>query len=269
VSVAKCGVAKCGSPHCTSPAREAGAGLVLCWPCRDHIGQDVRTGALLWHELLDCMMPGAAGYSDVVSTTPERGLRLDPRAVGARHDIREALTFWAHIVQRGRGLGGKLASVEQQSELIAHEHNLTWLAAQEFAPRAASDMHEIAWGEPMRVARPSGTRSRPLGACPETGCDGQARALLRRPESLRPSVVECTRGHTWEPYEWSKLWPAVAPESPRVGMDEAMTILQISSDSVRQLVASGRLARYGNYRAEFLLTDLDELRDELWPISAT
>jgi hypothetical protein len=240
-------------------------------PCSDHIAQDARTAALLWHELLDRMMPSGPGFTDVVTTTPERGLRLDPRAVRARHNIREALCFWATYVTAGRGfplppVAG--LSVEGLADHIGHTRNLTWLCSQDFAVRAAAELHELAWGEPMRIARPSGTRSRPLGPCPEKGCDGYARAILRPPDSPRGSIAECTEGHWWPPEEWAKKWPPVAPESPLVGMDVATLVLKVSPDSVRQLVATGRLARYGEpYRAEFRLTDLDELHDELWPVS--
>ncbi len=206
-------------------------------------------------------------FGDVVSTTPERGLSLDPRAVRCRQNIREALNFWTRIVAAGRGHAvNPLMDVDTQADYLAHTRNRQWLAGQEFAARVAGELHELAWGEPLRVARPSGTRSRPLGQCPETGCDGHVRAILRPAEDERPSLAACTGGHEWPVHEWSRRWPAVAP-MPLVDMSVAVLVLQVSADSVRQLVAQGRLARYGAHRALFMLSDLDELRDELWPIS--
>ena len=84
-----------------------------------------------------------------------------------------------------------------------------WLAAQDFAADASDELHELAHGQPWRVAYPGGTRVAELGPCPS--CAGRLRAIIRPASMLLPSEVTCDGDapHRWDSTQWRQLDRAV------------------------------------------------------------
>lgn len=249
-------------PYCVgcSP-REAGDGIRLCWPHRDHVAQDASAAARLWFELIDWLVPQGSGMGEVVSFSRDPGLRLNFRVIAARASILDKLALWSKLIVDERNRSAPSESVIAMAEFIAD--NATWLAAHDLAGSCADELREAAWGAPWRLAHPDGTQVRDVGECP--WCSGRLRAILRRADAIAPSEVRCSLNdqHRWYPHQWSALWPQADDlEERHVSTSEAATLLGVSEVSVRAFVSSGRLARLAN--GKFALGAVQRLRDELW-----
>lgn len=251
-----------GEPYCVgcSP-REAGDGIRLCWPDRDHLAQDAKAGANLWYELIDWLVPQGSGMGEVVTFSRDPGLRLDFRVINARASILDTLALWCKLIVDERGKSAPHEDVITFAEFIGD--NATWLAAHDLAGQCADELRDVAWGAPWRLAHPDGTKVRDVGACP--WCEGRLRAILRRADAIAPTEVRCSLNdqHRWYPHQWSTLWPRVEDlEDRHVSTSEAAMLLGVSEVSVRVFVSSGRLERLAN--GKFGLGAVQRLRDELW-----
>lgn len=231
--------------------RETFGGLKLCATHMDGIALDAARAAENHAELAYRLAKYRSAVSgDVVSGTRERDLVPDDRIVEARSEIMNVLTYWCSVaMQRFDSLTlARLDSVTDMALFIARTAVKMALASEDDARDVVNELHELAWGEPWRVAYPQGTRIIPLRRCPY--CVGEIRAVLRQPGSLQPAEIQCAydERHRWQPHEWLGVWPTQLNVAGSITTDEAAAALGVSSDSVRQYVTRGRLARVDDGR---------------------
>jgi len=246
--------------------REVAPGMRICWPHRDQIEQDAKASAEVYHELTIAMMGGSGGLTERVSGSSSPRLPFSPKASELRTEISHVLTAWCSYLVEQRSINPPPDSIDARASFVAR--HASWLAASEVAASAWSEMHWLAHGEPRAVAFASAPLSRSVAPCPVEECTGEARAHVRRPESLSPGFVQCSEdaAHRWEPHEWVGIWPErLIAMRPDLGTDEVAAMLGVSVDSVRKFVSSGRLPRGGSpRRAMFAFEDVERLRLELW-----
>lgn len=196
----------CGSESCRgcSP-REAAPGMNLCWTHHDQLPRLALRAGEVWVELLLQLAGSGSAMAEATSGTKDVGLSLNPRAVACRDRTEDVLRSWTRLVIDERGGQPPPDHPESTSGFLAR--NATWLAAHPLAGPCFDELFELAYGEPWRVAFPSGTRVRVVGACPLDGCEGDLRAILRRADSLLPSEITCSTStsHRWGYDQWLTL----------------------------------------------------------------
>jgi hypothetical protein len=206
-----------------------------------------------------------SGLDEVVSSSPERGLRPSLRAIEARTMVLEVLASWVklivdecHVMPVMTRDGQPSLEPEDLAGVIAV--HASWLARHELAGHCADELHELAWGEPWVAAFPSGRRIRSLGGCPIEGCAGPAVATGGLDER-KPTAVECLTCHgRWEAHQWAALWGA---GQVALSVMEAALALGVTPSSVRQYISRGVLRRDAEGLIPFEL--VSKLHAELWP----
>lgn len=185
--------------------REAAPGLGLCWPHHDQLARNALRAGEVYTELLLQLSPAGGSTGPSVSGSKDVGLDLNPRAVAARDRVAGVLTAWARLIVDERGFQPPASSPTALAPFVAR--SVSWLAAHPAAGDCYDELRELAYGEPYRVAFPSGTRVRTLGDCPRPECPGLIRVYLRTAESLIPAGVECTddRSHQWPRHRYLDL----------------------------------------------------------------
>jgi hypothetical protein len=261
-------VAGCPGPaHCRGCSPwDVATGYRLCVPHIDHIGSNALLAAELWHDLAESLAGGAGGLSAAVSGTRDRGLKLNTRAVALRTEISHTLTSWVKLVVDEWHLDGPDDDIDSKAKFInAHAQRI---AQHDLAGECAGELHALAWGSARTVAYRSGARTRPIGLCPVSGCPGEARAIMRRPDSLSPSEVRCALNveHVWQPHQWAALNEPDA--QPSLTTDEAALMLGVSTDSVYAYVRRGRLKSDGGRPALYAYAEVLALSKELWEMAA-
>lgn len=233
-------------PHCTSPRcsargyhwpdcqngecngcqpRLAADGLNLCGPHRDWLPQDATKAAELYVELTS-VLAGSGHPGEKTSGTPERGAKLNPRAVEARHTIRAVLSSWCRLIAEERGIHPPKRRVvkllpmdfigpaplvwtvdDTPAAMGAYlARHADWLAAHPAASEVSEELHDlVTLAHP--IAYPTGARVFPVGPCLHHGCEGTIKAILRRVDSLLPSSLVCDVDdtHTWPADQWLTL----------------------------------------------------------------
>ncbi|HEU5304393.1 MAG TPA: hypothetical protein VFU40_07095, partial [Gemmatimonadales bacterium] len=182
----------------------------LCEVCTRRLGEDAITAGQL-HAELAAVLTTTPGAGQVVSGTREHGLRLNPRAVACRDDIRATLVSWALLIAEERGFHPPRDEIGAIAAYVAH--SAVWLSAHPAAKDAAEELHELAHGLAWRVAYPSGAHTVTLGPCPR--CHGTLTAVVRATASLLPSAITCDVWREQEepeqpPHEWTaSQWHAL------------------------------------------------------------
>lgn len=166
-----------------------------CSGCADTVGL-----ADLYDELA-LRLAGGAGTGDKVSGTADTTRLPNPAAVETRAEIRHVLVSWCRLVAEERGFALPADTVHTMADYIARSSE--WLAATDYADEAVNELNDLrrrAFG----LAYPSGTRVKDIAPCPVDGCAGTVRAVLRRTDSLLPSMLACDAddGHAWRASEW-------------------------------------------------------------------
>lgn len=184
--------------------RLAADGLRLCHVCRRRLAEDITTAAQLHGELALVLASVGIG-GERVSGSPTRSLALNDAAVDARTLIRHTLVSWAQLVAEERGFSLPADHVTAIAAYLVRD--VEWLAAHETARDCADEFAELAHGRPRRIAYPNGARTFTVARCPEDGCGGEIRAVLRRTDALLPSELVCgvDGGHRWTAGQWIRL----------------------------------------------------------------
>lgn len=188
--------------------RPAAKGTEVCGMHREVMPADARRIPEVYDALELQLVPAGQGMTETVSATPDRGLKLNYRAVDARANIEAGLSQWVELIALDRQLTapGPGSSVGQLASYVAN--HAEWLTAQaEYGPLAVEAMRGMAWGEPWRIAYPAGGRTLDLPhPCPHEDCDGTLSARLPGPGSRRRAAVVCDRAdeHSWTSEEW--IW---------------------------------------------------------------
>lgn len=210
----------CEGEPCTGCwPRRAADGLRLCWLHRDQLARNALRAGVVHAELVLQLDPsGTGGQGVVVGGTRDIGIDLNPRAVEARDRIVGVLASWAEMIADERGFARPSRHPVQTAGFVAD--NATWLAAHVTAGDAFDELRELAYGEPYRVACPSGTRVRYVGPCPHGGCSGEVQAFLRLTSALTPSEVRCgdNKAHAWLPSQYLSLAAQLGSQRAREGV---------------------------------------------------
>lgn len=149
----------------------------------------------------------------VSTTAPRSGSRsaelpipLHPAAADHRREIHHALTEWAEVVMRARGLAPPPLNPERAPQhavdtlvcwLLPHHD---WLLYQHPVALATdlNDLRSKAWG----ICYPSGRRRREFAPCPDPECPGTLCAWLA-PGDLLPAALACDHcGGEVAPSRW-------------------------------------------------------------------
>lgn len=206
--------------------RQAADGAYLCEIDSRRLAEDALTAAGLYGEL-EHRLIGAGAYGEKVSGGQAVGIAVNDAAVDARALIRHTLVAWTRLITEERGLSlptirrperlpegfigpPRLVTYTDSREATLGRLIAThgpWLAAQPYAGEAADQLRELAHGKPLRIARPSGTRTVPIGPCVQPGCAGWIHAVVRQVDNLLPSQATCDTDpdHTWTPDRWITL----------------------------------------------------------------
>ena len=144
------------------------------------------------------------------------GIALTPAVVATRDHIMATLVAWARIALEE---GPWRQAPPDNAVDIAHWLDLRadWLANREWSSEVAHNLAETA-GEARRLLQPDKPYMVEIGACPQllgeeqTHCDGTIIAVMRRADSLLPSMLRCTthgededEPHVWGAAEWHTL----------------------------------------------------------------
>lgn len=177
----------------------------LCWTHHDLLPRLALRAGEVWVELLLQLAASGSAMAEATSGTKDVGLSLNPRAVACRDNVKRILRMWVKLVVDERGVQPPADHPEVLGQFIAR--NGPWLAAHPLAGYAYDELFELAYGEPWRVAFPSGTRVRTVGGCPLPHCEGDLRAIMRRADSLLPSEITCSlnQSHRWGYDQWLAL----------------------------------------------------------------
>lgn len=163
------------------------------------ITHDAPAAARLWHQL-ETRLTGGHG------TTGQRGAP-GPRypsfeAIHARTLIRETLTYWCQTITHTWHVA---LPDEAPTNMGAHiALYAPRIAESAYAGACAEQIHEVATGWAWRVCYPTGTRIVPIGRrCPQDGCDGKVRAIVRPDDAPRDTELACdTCHHVWPLHTW-------------------------------------------------------------------
>jgi hypothetical protein len=215
------------APDCAQEAcagclsRQARDGLRLCHLHTARIAEDAVEAARLHSELLH-VLTGAGHLGELVRSSRDPNLTLNDAAADARTAIRATLVSWCRLISEERGISLPADDMRAIGAYIAR--HAEWLAAHEAAADASAELHELAHGQPRRIAYPGGGRRFPIALpdgtyarCPEQTavddaetpepCPGTLWTILRRDASLLPSEVVCNHDetHRWPTSRWLKL----------------------------------------------------------------
>lgn len=219
----------------------------LCFPCARNIARDCLALLDVYRALL---VAPVTGLAERVSGSTERPIPYSDARGDARDLIRRVLQSWAKLVVDERRVQAPPSHPDCLAPWLAAQWQ--WLASHDLAEEAASELHELAWGQPWKAAYPMrlGRRTAVLAFCPAEGeggvCGGEAKAHLAfgGEGARRASVIVCEAGHEFEAGRWL---PAFAGEAPGgLTIDEASVALYGDASwvgSVRALISRGRLAR--------------------------
>lgn len=155
---------------------------------------------------------GAAGSGPGQSV----GIVLDGAVVVGRDHIKHTLVSWARIaLEEGPWRIAPQDTVADMARWL--DARAEWLSNREWSDEIARNLAETA-SEGRRLVQPDKPYIVELGPCPEligdeqTRCNGQVMAIMRRADSLLPSVVRCTThgdddedAHAWGATEWHAL----------------------------------------------------------------
>lgn len=183
--------------------RLAADGVRLCAWHTEKIADDATQLAELHAEIgLRLANSGTAG--EKTSGTKDPGLLLNDRAVEIRTEIRHVLVSWSLLITEERGIQPPPDDTRSIGAFITR--HAQWLAAHPAAADASNELRDLtrrAWG----VAYPSGSRVFEVSHCPEPGCSGTIKAIVRRTDSLLPSSLVCDldEEHQWPANEWLTL----------------------------------------------------------------
>lgn len=203
----------CGrQPRCTALEhcdgclpRLAADGAYICVPHRNRLAEDAMTAALFYAEL-ELRLALSDRPGELVTGTPTRSPAVNEAAVEARKLIRHTLVGWSKLISEERGITLPDDTVTAMGGYVAKHAD--WLAATEYADEVCDELHELAWGQPRRVARPSGTKVKELGPCPVEECAGAVMVVVRRAHALLPTIeVTCDaeQPHRWTSDQWRAL----------------------------------------------------------------
>lgn len=184
--------------------------------CAGHIGglrRDLATLPTL-HRLLATSL-GGANAPDDGRTGLSTGIALDQEIVRTRDHIRATLVSWAQItLEEGPWT---VAPRDALTDIaIWLDARIPWLAARPWADQLVKNLSETT-AEARALIQPDRPYRVELGPCPElldddTRCDGTVIAVMRRQDSLLPSVVRCTshgdddeNPHAWGAAQWHAL----------------------------------------------------------------
>jgi hypothetical protein len=197
------------------PARD---GLRLCDVHTRHLADDAVEAARLHSELLH-VLTGSGRPGELVRTSRDPNLTINDAAADARVAIRATLVSWCRLISEERGISLPADDIHAIGAYIAR--HAEWLAAHEAAADASAELHELAHGQPRRIAYPGGGRRFPIALpdgtyarCPERDdaetpgpCPGTLWTILRRDASLLPSEVVCNHDetHRWPTSRWLRL----------------------------------------------------------------
>lgn len=182
-------------PTCTTPCagcqpQQAADGLRLCHHHTRRLAHDATQAAHL-HTELQHQLTHTARPGEHTTGTPDRSTTLNDRAVTTRTDIRAVLVAWTQMIADERGIHPPADNIGAIGGYLAR--HATWLAAHPAAGDAAAELHHLvhtAWP----IAYPTGARVFPVAPCPEPGCPGTLKAILRTTDSLLPSALACDTG---------------------------------------------------------------------------
>ena len=206
----RCRVLGQHTPTCTDPdcrgclPHRAADGLRLCERCIARLAADANLAAHL-HTELEHVLAAPERPGERTSGSPDRARLPNPAAVECRTEIRHVLASWSRLIAEDRGHRLPADTVPAMGAYVAR--NAVWLAAQDYAGDACTELADLAHGRAWRVAYPNGTRSFDVAGCPMDGCGGTIRAVLRQTDSLLPSALICSTDetHCWAASEWITL----------------------------------------------------------------
>lgn len=214
----------CPSYHAKDPERPRASrdGVRLCEGHYAGMVKDLHALPTL-HTQLARFLVESGGDGTRTSRTSV-GIALNPAVVATRDHIKATLVAWTRIALEE---GPWRVPPPDDCAEIAHWLDLRadWLANREWSYEIAHNLAETAH-EARRLLQPDKPYLVEIGACPETvdvvheetgepgieRCDGTIIAVMRRADSLLPSMLRCTSHaddeddpHAWGAAEWHIL----------------------------------------------------------------
>lgn len=134
--------------------------------------------------------------------------------LSTRRTTIDRLTSWALLVAQERDLRPGIAASDVPALVRFLGVHAEWLV-QHDGRHVVDELTECA-RELEQIVRQSQPVRVDLGPCPEVGCDGLLRAVVRRSDDYLPSRVRCNAeaAHTWEPNDWHALGRRTKPMRP-------------------------------------------------------
>lgn len=174
---------------------------------------DVRTTSQLADTLhaIGRWYPGTADpprtAASTIRSTPGSKPPIPADVLSLRRETVDTLTSWALLVAEERDLHPDIDTADVPALVSFLSTHAAWLAGHVAGLDALAELSRVACSleEVVRQSRPAKVR---VGACPEPECEGTLTAVVRRSDTLLPSVVRCDSGkrdHSWSPHDWPAL----------------------------------------------------------------
>jgi hypothetical protein len=187
--------------------------LRLCAVHTRRLAEDPPAAADIYREL-SLQLRAARQAGQRVSGSGEQA-GINEAAADARRLIRHVLVSWMKLVCDVRGISPPTGHLGAVGTFLAR--HAEWLAASDLAADASAELHDLAHGQPWRIAYPgsSGTRVRelrqgrtlaaPSFPCPD--CGHGLRAVIRADDDRLPAEITCDNPepHTFPAYVWREL----------------------------------------------------------------
>jgi len=201
----------CEGKGCAKTDREPGhrndtiPGLRLCQGCRERLVAGLAELPALYGACERVLSGGSSqGPREIRAGSPSQGLPFNGAAADIRAEIVTFLSSWSGLVAQGRQLTVPQRAVRVLAAFL--HRNADWLAAHPAVAEATDEIARLT-RRARRVAYPDHVRRLRVGACMETGCDGELFAWIRTQEATTPAKIQCEAEprHCWAGHQWTQL----------------------------------------------------------------
>ncbi|MEU6039885.1 hypothetical protein ABZ801_31240 [Actinomadura sp. NPDC047616] len=176
----------------------------LCVRCRRRVEVDLRRLPVLYAECEQALVPSSWMLTERVSGGRRTGPALDEAVMAARSDMLAVLASWSGLVAERRRVARPVR--REVGDLCRYLlRHLDWLLGHDGGADFAAEIVAVA-DQARRALHGPATVRRVLGACVHAGCEGEMYAMSGSGEEVRPTDVQCDRGHTWPPSRWLELF---------------------------------------------------------------
>ncbi|UWE10048.1 hypothetical protein [Actinacidiphila bryophytorum] len=197
-----------GGRHGTVP------GLRLCPGCREQLVAALAELPALY-EACERVLSGGISRRprETRAAGPSHGLPFNGAAADVRAEIVAFLSSWSGLVAEGRQLNAPQRSVRVLAGFL--HRNADWLAAHPAVAEATDEIGRLA-RRARRVAYPDRAGRLRVGACTESGCNGELIAWIGGQEATASARIQCDAepGHCWAGHQWTQLRRAMGRAAP-------------------------------------------------------